>query len=54
MQLPVADREPGAGEIERRPADFAQTKDLAIEAPRALEVGYRNADMVEEHGPTLS
>jgi hypothetical protein len=54
VQLPVADREPRAGKLERRPADFAKAQDPAIEAPRALEVGDRNADMMEKQGPALS
>jgi hypothetical protein len=43
----VADREPRAREVERGPLDLLEAEDLALERPRALDVGYRDADVVE-------
>jgi hypothetical protein len=48
VQLAIAEPEPGAGKRERRPLDLLKAQDLAVESPRPLEIGHRQADMVQK------
>lgn len=46
VQLAIADRKPGAGEVQRRPFDLIESQQFAVKAERPFGIVNQQADVV--------